>query len=72
MEGLPSLAGREVGKRGRGSAGHQKLEARPLAQEDQSRGPFPCGALTLFSTPRARRGIIAKQPSRLLLTATHP
>lgn len=28
---------------------------------DQSRDPFPHGALTLFSTPRARRGIIAKQ-----------
>lgn len=54
------------GKWGRGRAGDQKPAARPLAHEDQSGGPFPRGALTLFSTPRARRGISAKQPSSLL------
>lgn len=64
-----SAAGLTWGESRGAGLGDQKQEAGPWGSGIRGEAPFPHGALTSFSTPRARRGIITKQPS---LPATHP
>lgn len=68
----PSLAGPGEGREGDRlgvSGGGSEVRDRGPGLQGSEPLPFPHGALTLFSTPWARKGIITKQPS---LPATHP